>query len=351
VTISPRHVESLQELRDALPLLASKQLAVGLAIQAPKLGDARAMAAVFELVEDARAQGVEVRPWLLLSFRDGYFANARNHSEYARAARELVRQWQQRGLPPSTLVVDMEPPRELQAALSSLRLGKALPVDHIDRARFAEATRAYAALVDELHQRRWQVLMTTLAPLLADYRDGDDDLRQYFNVVIDGVAWDQLNFQLYRSAFSENSPDLGPHFVYSYVREALARFPDKVLGFDLGLTHPGPISQDTPSLEKPADLRSDIEAALAAGADPRRLSVFNLKGILVGAPRCDKFLKCAPDDYVYGPHVAQDWLREPNPQLAVPEQSSATGVLSRSFDGIDRVLDSMAPERTAQGER
>jgi hypothetical protein len=323
----------------ALPLLAKHHLAIALAIQSHKLADAGAMEAVFRTIEKARASEVEVRPWLLLSFADGYFPSALNADAFAEHTRELLRQWEARGLPPATLVVDMEPSRELQEALSSMNLGDALPRDHVDDDAYVHGRETYAALVDELHEHHWKAQLTTIATLLADYRDDDEDLRRYFNVVMDDVDWDQMDFQIYRSAFSEQAPGLGPHFVYTYVQEALARFPDRKLGFTLGLTHPGPIFQDGATLENGADLRKDVEAALAAGADRSTLSVFNLKGILAGPPKCDKVLGCSSSEYTYGDNDPESWLQPPAERTTIPELSAATAALSAMFDAMDAALD------------
>lgn len=344
--IQPRHVETLEDLVDALPVLAAHGLSVGLAIQGHKLSNPAAMDAVFSAIERARESQVEVHPWLLLSFADGYFPSALNADKFAELARDLLKQWEERGLPPSTLLIDMEPSRELQEALSSVDLAEALPREQVDDESFVHGQEVYAALVDELHGRGWKAQLSTLATLLADYRDEDDDLRRYFNVVIDGVAWDQLDFQLYRSAFGQKAPGLGPHFVYTYVQEALARFPEKKLGFTLGLIHPGPIFQDGATLENGDELRKDVEAALAAGAERSTLSVFNLKGILDGPPRCDKLLGCSADEYAYAENDPQSWLERPAERTSIPEMSAATGILSAMFDAMDAALD-VAPATDA----
>jgi hypothetical protein len=337
--VQPRHAETLEDVVRALPLLAEKKLSIALAIQAFKLRDQVAMERWFDVVKLAIDQhGVQVRPWLLLDFQDGYFPNATNHESFLRHARELVRQWKAHELPPTTLVVDMEPSRALQAALSSADFTQALPRQHVDRERYARAQAAFASFVRELKQQGFGAMLTTLPMILTDYHDGDDDLRQYFGVVIDGVEWEQIDFQLYRSLFEAQAPRLGPDFVFQYVREAQGRFPGMKLGFDLGLTHPGPISQDAKTLEKPAALREDVEAALAAGADPQLLSVYNLQGILRGAPRCPKLRACAPDEYQYLENEPGDWLAAPSARLSPPAPSSATDHLSLAFTALDKLF-------------
>lgn len=340
VGVAPNLVERLDEIRGALPLLEQAQLKLAFMLQAHRLQEPEEMDAIFKLFEDATARGIEVRPVPVISADEGYFPNAYNHESYGRAVRELVRQWKARGLKPTTLLVDMEPPRELTEALSSLDLVKAAPEEHIDRPRFAKGTQAYVQLVDELHADGFRVSITTQASLLADYRDNDDDLRQYFNVVIEGPAWDELEFQLYRSAYTRQAPGLGPHFVYDFARAAQARFPDKQVGFAIGVTHPGPIFPDTATLGSGEELRKDVAAARAAGVEREHIGVYNLKGVLVGPPKCERVLGCKAEEYVYGTNDPADWL-EPWSDKAPPSDSAATDVLWTQLDLMDSLLNAM----------
>jgi hypothetical protein len=236
------------------------------------------------------------------------------------------------------MFVDMEPPRELTAALTSLDLSKAVPRDHIDRARYAEGVKAYAALADELHAAGWKVAVTTQASLLADYRDDDDDLRQYFNVVLDGVSWDQIDFQLYRSAYTSQAPGLDSYFVYDFARTAIAQFPGSTVGVGVGLTHPGPVFPDTNTFASSKSLREDVQAALAAGVSRERITVYNLKGILLGPPQCDKVLSCKPSEYEYEPNDPRAWFVHAEPDQAPPDALS-TKVLWEQLDLMDALLD------------
>lgn len=340
VGVAPNLVETLDEVRQALPLLARSKLSLALMIQAHKLRDDAASERIFALVEEATKMGVPVRPVPVLSADEGYFPNATNHVAFAAVARDLARRWKARGLPETTLVVDMEPPRELTEALASLDIVKAAPNDHIDRERYAAGRQGYVALVDELHREGFKVAMTTQASLLADYRDDDDDLRQYFNVVIEGPAWDELEFQLYRSAYQQQAPGLGPHFVYDFARAAQARFPDKTVGVTLGVTHPGPVFPETQTLASPEELRKDVAAARAAGVPRERIGVYNLKGVLLGPPKCDQVLGCEASEYEYGTNDPADWL-EPLSNEQPPEESAATGVLWTQLDLMDGLLDVM----------
>ncbi|HEX5660983.1 MAG TPA: hypothetical protein VFX59_27510, partial [Polyangiales bacterium] len=300
--------------------------------------DKAKMDEVFALIEDAEKRGLEVVPVPVISADDGYFPNATNHQVYIPAVRELVAQWKARGLKPTTLFVDMEPSRDLLQALSSLELAKAVPKDHIDRARFSGAVTAYTALVDELHTGGWKVGATTQAMLLADYEDKDDDLRQYFSVVLDGPAWDQMDFQLYRSAYTSQVPGLDADFVYTFAKKAVAQFPNTKVGVNLGLTHPGPIYPETPTHKSSKSLREDVEAALAAGIPRELITVYNLKGVLVGPPVCDKLVGCEPSDYHYESNDPASWFVQPD-KTTPPDESATTGALEQQFKLMDGLLD------------
>ncbi|HEY6877509.1 MAG TPA: hypothetical protein VI299_05790 [Polyangiales bacterium] len=338
VGVDPQLVEHMDEVTNALPMLEQAEVSLAFMLQAHKLRDPAAMDEVFSLVEEAQRRGITVVPVPVISADDGYFPNATNFEVFVPVVRELVGQWKARGLAATTLYVDMEPPRELAAALSSLELSKAVPRDHIDRNRYARAVRAYSALVDELHGKGFRVAITTQATLLADYDDGDDDLRQYFNVVIDGPRWDQIDFQLYRSAYTGQVPGLDASFVYTFAKKALAQFPDTRVGVGLGLTHPGPIFPDTPTYKSSKSLREDVQAALAAGLSREQITVYNLKGVLVGPPVCDKLTRCDPEDYHYPANDPARWFVRAEDAKPL-ERSVSTAALAEQFALMDGLLD------------
>ncbi|MDB4973653.1 MAG: hypothetical protein JWN48_1994 [Myxococcaceae bacterium] len=337
LAIAPNLVERMDELSAALPLLQEAKVSLVMIVQDAKLESPTALDEVFELVEDAARRGLEVRPAPVLSADDGYYPNATNVGLFVTVVRKLVTQWQARGLPPSTLVVDMEPPRELTAALAAGDYGNASPDDHIDRPRYEQAIASYAALAEELHRLGWKVAVTTQATLLADYDDGDDDMRQYFNVVLDGVAWDQVEFQLYRSAFASISPGLDSYFVYYAARKALAQFAHTSVGIGLGLTHPGPIFPDS-ATEDATSLQADLQAAVAAGIRREGISVYNLKGILLGPPFCDNLLPCRATEYVYHPNDPRSWFIDVSGGVEPPDDGS-TALLWSQFQSLDSALD------------
>jgi hypothetical protein len=338
VDVAPNLVERYSDVREALPMLDEAKVSVALMVQAHKLDVAEESDAFFKLVEDIVARGLQVVPVPVLSADQGYFPNATNVDTYVPVVRKLVSGWKEHGLDPTMLVVDMEPPRELTEALGSLDLAKAVPKDHIDRDRYAAGAAAYAALADELHAAGWKVGVTTQASLLADYRDDDDDLRQYFNVVLDGVKWDQIDFQLYRSAYESQAPGLDSYFVYDFARTAIAQYPGITVGVGLGLTHPGPVFPGTNTFASSKSLRDDVEAAVAAGVKREQITVYNLKGILLGPPKCEKVLSCKPSEYKYQTNDPRSWFVHAEPGK-VPSDALSTKALWEQLDLMDGLLD------------
>lgn len=313
------------DVRAALPLLEGRGVAVHMAWPAEEIGDA----ALSQIVRDAAEASVEVRPWLLLAEADGYWPGSSNAALFADAAVALMDGWQADGLPPSTLLVDMElrydratelqallgaPEPDLQAVVDLLSAG-------IDPPQFSAATDIYAALVDDAHARGWRVALTTLPQMLDDYADGDDQLRQAFGIPIDGIDWDVMTFQAYRTLFGDllagiSDDPLTSYFVYDHARLAIELFGERA-GVDIGLVGAGV----TPSsvYVDAADLAGDVEAALAAGVPRDRINVYNLDGIIARTP-------------------AEAWLAAPPDAPRVPPEDKGTAGSHASNKALDSVL-------------
>ena len=275
---------SLADLRAQLPLLARQGLSLTLHWKAEQLDDA----ARWALVADAAARGIRVMPWLTLPDAQGYFVNATNYAHWIPAARRLMQQWRERGLPGTALSVDMEPPRDELAAFQRLTASGDGPgllqflSGRVDRAQFAEAAAAFRGFVREAHAQGFGAFLTTLLPLLDDYTDGDDFLRQSFHCPIDAADWDEVSFQLHRSLYAASYP-ITAYMVYDYARSARRRFGARA-GVGLGLTHAGIASDASLVYASGDELRADTEAALAAGFARARIGVYSLLGIYGRAP-------------------------------------------------------------------
>jgi hypothetical protein len=187
-----------------------------------------------------------------------------------------------------------------------------------DPVRFAQSVAKVSDMVDQIHARGFQAQITTYPYLLDDLVDGDRDIQDAANVVLDGVAWDRLAFTPYTAAYSQDfGMPFGPEFVHSYARSARERYGDKV-DIALGLIAPG----SPGGFKSVADLAADVAAAKAAGV--RRIDVFDLQGMLAD----DRF-----DEW------ADALLTEP----LVPTEDPNTTQFREQMGRADQVLDSLHP--------
>lgn len=277
------------EITSALPLLASQRVGLALPFAAAEL----ASTPHFALAAQATALGVEIRPWLLLPDADGYWPGSTNASEYDIYARRLVDAWSEAGLKPTTFVVDMEMPlaraqryAQLATAFDTTNLLSFLK-QGIDRSQYAAATRIYRDLVVYLHSKGWRVQVTTLTQIVDDYADGDDGLRQAFNVPLEGIAWDEVNIQVFRSLNEFVVKSIaGPttsYYVFDYALRTRLLWGARG-GVGIGCTDPGDLEPGAPSYRDGNQLREDIDAAALAGVPRNLLGVYQLRGIVRRPP-------------------------------------------------------------------
>lgn len=290
---------SIDEVDAALSLLATNH--VGLVWGWPADATASELEARFDVVRHAAELGVAVRPWLLLPEEQGYWAGSTNAAEFDAAARKLLDAWGEAGLPPTMLAVDMEAPlergqefielvgkRDLNALVAFLRAG-------IDRPQYRAATDIYRKLVEHAHRLGWTVEITTLSVVLDDFSDGDDSLRQGLNIPFDGIPWDQITFQVYRTLIGHG---LGlkpsPAYTYDYARRTKQRFGNRA-AIVLGITNTDELTgDDLPVYDSPREAADDVEAARRAGIVGDAIGLYQLKGILERGPAQAWFQRTSP---------------------------------------------------------
>lgn len=307
---------TVDEVRGTFRLLAERKVALHLAWsgEQPEL---------LSLAREAALEGVEVRPWLLLPEADGYWPGSTNAAQFAEASRRLMDVWGE----PTTLIVDMEMRFDRSMQLADMLAAEEpdliaileLLQSGIDRESYAAATGIYASLVDEAHARGWRVLLTTLPQVLDDYDDSDDDIRQAFGIPLEGIAWDAITFQAYRTLFGDflsNGTSLGPYFVHDYAARAMQRF-DARAGVDVGLVSAGVSASSV--YAGPSDLQQDLAAALAAGVPPAHIHVYALDGIVARPP-------------------SEAWLEPPAAHAAPPADEGTKEVRDTSA-ALDGALD------------
>ncbi len=274
---------------EALPVVAAQGLALHLAWK-PELE-----LELFAVARRAQALGVEVRPWLLLDRAEGYWPSAKNAHVFAEAARSLLRTWAREVGTRAALIVDMEPPFETTLRLDALIKGDLRDPKSMlralrsllslgDDARYDDAQVVFRQLVDGAHAEGARVMLTTL-PIVVDDREGA--LMRALGLVVDGVAWDRVSLQAYRTVFQGLLPSwlgeraFSSHLISSYAEAVRARFGERG-GLDLGLVGHGVVP--APLYESPRSLQDDIAAAEAAGVPGDRLAVFNLEGLIERGP-------------------------------------------------------------------
>jgi hypothetical protein len=104
-----------------------------------------------------------------------------------------------------------------------------------------------------------------------------------FQTPIDGISWDIMAFQLYRSLFDDKaSGTLTQFFVYDYatsIKNTIGPlFPNAEISADIGLVDAGPVYPAT-LWANAGELKKDVEAARTAGVQRRNISVYSLKGM------------------------------------------------------------------------
>ena len=309
-----------EEVIDSLPLLREHHLALNLAWTVDRLDDP----ALFDIVGWAQAYEVPVNPWLLLEESDGYWPGSTNAQLFADTATELMDLWDERGLSPTTLIVDMEMEIERAEQLTVFLEGDTPDITGlveflragVDEEQFAEATSIYADLADAAHDRGWQVLLTTLPMILDDYEDEDDTIRQALGIPVDDIDWDVMTFQVYRTLlgrFSLSDAEPTSYLIYDYALTAIELFGERA-GLDLGLVGTG--VSGSPTYESPAMLLEDIEAGLAAGIPRTQIQVYNWDGIVERTP-------------------SEDWLLPVQGTPEAPPEGEATSQLRGTISALD----------------
>lgn len=277
------------EIASAFPQLAAQHVGLVLPMASADLPSALH----FSLVRQAVSLGIEVRPTLTLSNAEGYWPNSTNATLYDGYARQLVDAWAAAGLKPTTFVIDMEMP--IARVQSFSQLARAFDANSlitflqqgINRNQYAVATRIYRDLVTYLHGKGWHVQLSTLSQMVDDYADGDDGLRQAFNVPLEGIAWDEINVQIYRTLNELVVKSVaGPttsYYVLDYALRAHLIWGSRA-GVSIGCTDPGDLAPDAPSYRDGDQLREDVDAAALAGIPRSQVGLYQLRGIVRRPP-------------------------------------------------------------------
>lgn len=253
----------------------------------------------WKLVRRAHELGIQVHPWPLLPMEKGYWANSVNAADIDQGVREILAAWEREKLPPARLVIDMEPPVDRALALAKATVETPTEViglmkKNVDRAQYAQATQTYKAMVAFAQARGWKVEVSTLPDALADYVDGDDDIRQALNIPLDDIPWDVVTIQAYRTLAKHFTPsivgDPTDYYVFEMGERARKVFGSRA-GLIIGLTDPGDVQPETPTYESPAALQKDLNAAVAAGFARDSIGLYALRGLVRKPPPASWLLR------------------------------------------------------------
>jgi len=143
--------------------------------------------------------------------------------------------------------------------------------------RFERAKVIFNRAITQLRAREWKVGVTTVPLALDDHIDADGGLRLSFGLVVEGVDWDFITFQVYTSQYRRSLEQVNHDLVYQYALEARRQYGDKA-GLDLGVTVFDGLTGSEGLTQE--ELKRDVEAALAAGIPEEQIFIFSFDGIL-----------------------------------------------------------------------
>lgn len=231
----------------------------------------------------AAAKGVELRPWILLELKDGYWASKWNAAKVRAAVFTFLDLLKKENLTTKWVTLDIEPPAALMKKVmedfANLRFISAWRVLKMSSqiGALSAARAEYQALVKDLHDQKIQVHAVTLPLILHDGKSGT--IQSALGVPTEGIDWDEVSFMVYRPEFTKILGPVGSDLVYLYAERAREKFGDRA-GIDLGEIGDVQFPEPTQGFSHPEELRSDFTASRAAGL--RRLHVYSLDGMRDG---------------------------------------------------------------------
>lgn len=271
-------------VKKALPLL--QEFAAGVAIAMYPVSLTRKNVNALRKLKEA---GLEITFWPLMEKEHGYFPGERNTGVYSSTVRNLLEWAGKNDVVPDMLAFDLEMPiQQMHKVLSAsnafekLRNVVSSSRENLDRERYYKAKERLAGLNVEVQDQGIRTL-TAVLPWVSLEMEGDAELLQDMSETpASGIGWDVISPMLYVSMLEGMSGGAitrrdANWLVYDNCRRLREKFGGRA-GVSLGLTGGG-VLEGEPVLDSPADLRTGLEAALAAGV--RDVSIYSLEGILV----------------------------------------------------------------------
>lgn len=231
--------------------------------------------------------GLEPALWPTLPDGLGYWPHEGNAPRFSAYVQELFHWAGRQGVSIPWLVVDLETPyyqiEALRKAKGLKKLAAAWRQYRSNRnpVRFKESAGTYARLQEFLRQKGCRSLVPALFLLELDLAAGSIKMQDYLETPVTPVAWDVVSVMQYNSMFSGYSRGLIKAEDARWHLYRLCRTIKGALGsraaLSIGVTGTGKLG-DEPICREPAEMRPDVEAALAAGIED--LAIFCLEGIL-----------------------------------------------------------------------
>ncbi len=237
------------------------------------------------IIRKANRLGVPVWGWVLIPYTDGYWAWEGAAAEQFAAVKALVRWTRAKRVRLRGLVLDPEPPLQTPfEARVAIRNGdthagfRPLLEQTIDPLGQCVAWSGYEQ-IQEWAQQHHVPLATAPSPMaLDDAEDGRLALQDAANFIVPNADWDNVFFQVYRSAFAYFAgEDPGPGIIPSYFHSARIEFGDAGQ-ISLGSAGRG-------SYRRFSSLIHDVRLAATLGASD--LPIYSLERTLTayGGPR------------------------------------------------------------------
>jgi len=233
------------------------------------------------VLKKAKALEIPTIIWPLLETDQGPWANEFNYEIFGELVNKITDYLKEEEINPKYIVINMENSSAQMDTITNYLKNKdykaimELLMTNLDRASFDRGVAGYKKIVDDLHAKGYQVMITTYPFMIDDFKDGDPDIQDLANVPISGIDWDALTFTPYRTAYSGDfGMTFTPYIVYDYGKAAKEIFKEKAR-IALGIVGE---SGHGPGFKSPEDLKKDIAAAKAAGIE--QIDLFHLKGMV-----------------------------------------------------------------------
>ena len=236
-------------------------------------------AGVRDVVAACADAGVDIGIWPMIADARGRWANAKNAAEFCAFVLEVVDALGP-GVP-GEVVVDLEPAiDDVRALLDGARGAGRLIASSSDRDAFADASKRYGALANELRARAIRATAVAVPLVLLG-----GEWEQLMGTPVSAPGWDSVATMLYSSILEGWSRGLlkrddAVAILAAGCRTSAAKFGPRA-GVALGAVGVGAFG-DEPVYRDASELARDVGIARACGVED--LTLFDLGGVLARAP-------------------------------------------------------------------